>query len=121
MIVSAQDILAAIAWHEQSLEEFAAQYRRLTGLGMDRKQMVRHLGVTPTAVRNRVYRARKAGLIDKPQRAKRPVKQPRELLPCGTNAAKMRHQRRGEQACDACQEARRAYLTSWRKSRQVTS
>lgn len=32
----------------------------------------------------------------------------RQLKPCGTTAAALRHWRRGEEACDACREAQRA-------------
>lgn len=34
---------------------------------------------------------------------------PRALQPCGTNAAYVRHRSRGEEPCEACREARKAY------------
>jgi len=121
MIVSAQDILAAIPWREQSLEEFAAEYRRLTALGLDRKRVAQRFGVDTNAVRNRVYKARKAGLIERPERADRPVGVPRQLMPCGTNAANARHRRHGEKPCDACLQARRAYIAGWKRSRRAVT
>jgi hypothetical protein len=35
----------------------------------------------------------------------KPPRQPRQLKPCGTRAAYLRHRSRGEQPCDACRAA----------------
>jgi len=37
----------------------------------------------------------------------------RQLQPCGTPAAYRRHLRHGEQPCDACRDAMRAYQKKW--------
>lgn len=38
---------------------------------------------------------------------------PRELRPCGTDAAWQRHKHRGEQPCEACCEAHRRYVRTY--------
>ncbi len=48
------------------------------------------------------------GLPPRARRKLRPAKQyvpPRELQPCGTEAAARRHKRRGEPACEKCRRA----------------
>jgi len=119
VIVTAQNIIAAVRWREQSLEEFAAQYQRLTGRGLIQKQIARHFGVSTDAARGRAYRARKAGLIDKPKRT--PVVAPHRLIKSGDYTDRTGHQHRGVRGCDACQEARRTFIANWRDSRQVAS
>ena len=46
---------------------------------------------------------------------------PRQLEPCGTNAAFRRHQRAGEQSCAPCLGARRAYLRERKLLRRRTA
>ena len=38
------------------------------------------------------------------------------MQPCGTNAAYIRHRKRGEAPCAACTEARREYVATWRNT-----
>jgi hypothetical protein len=43
----------------------------------------------------------------------------RELQPCGTPAAWKRHRRNGEDPCDPCKAARRAYNRRWMNNRRT--
>ena len=53
----------------------------------------------------------------KPAPVPKPAPKPkRELAPCGTNAAYVRHHKHGEAPCAACTEARREYVAETRKS-----
>lgn len=42
-----------------------------------------------------------------------------DLRPCGTYAAARRHERNGEPVCEACLEARRAYIAEKAKARRA--
>lgn len=40
----------------------------------------------------------------------------RAVAACGTRAGYMRHKRRGEEPCEPCAEANRAYFRAWRRT-----
>jgi hypothetical protein len=42
---------------------------------------------------------------------------PRQLRPCGTRAAYVRHQRHGEDPCEKCVEGNRLYMQQFREQR----
>lgn len=65
--------------------------------------------VTEVAVRYNISRSTVKRLL-----AFANPKPPRELLPCGTNAAYVRHKRLGTRPCPACCEAHAAYQRAWR-------
>lgn len=91
------------------VERFAAEYRALVAGGYTRRKMAERFGLTLHALRDRVYRARKAGYLERPRRAPRKVRsRVRQLKPCGTNGAYARHLLRREPIDDACRAAHRA-------------
>jgi DNA-binding NarL/FixJ family response regulator len=102
MIISAAQILDAIADEEpdqepvaDSLALFVKQYKPLGAAGLTRRQVADQLGLSESAVKERLFRARRRGLLDR-----RPDRE------CGTLAAYRAHRRRGEDADRACLRTR---------------
>lgn len=75
--------------------------------------------------RGRASRPPKANALAKPKaasaprepRAPKPKAPPRELLPCGTLAARLRHVRKDEPIDEACRAAHTDRMRSWRNDR----
>jgi len=59
-------------------------------------------------------RAPKPKAAPKPRREPAPKPAPRELMPCGTLAARLRHIRKGEPIDDACRTAHAENMRKWR-------
>jgi hypothetical protein len=85
------------------LRAIAAERPKYNVAGQDAKIKTAWPVLYPAAEYQRRYRAKLRG------------GPPRQLQPCGTRAAAMRHRRNGEPLCDACGDAERAYMREMSK------
>lgn len=77
-----------------ALRAWLVNYLLLEAQGLTRRQIAAKLCTTTNSIQDRLYRARRGGLLPKAQKP--------ELQPCGTSAARLRHWRKGEPLDPAC-------------------
>lgn len=123
LIVTAEQILAAIGTDEDDpFETFVEDYKQLHADGLTDKDIAIALGLTEYKVNHRLRRARKAGLLPPANPKFRSAGPLADDWTHGTKAGYHRHQRRGEQPCEACRAGKRAYdRDHTRRSRQVAA
>lgn len=115
--------------HEYAPENTATdssghRYCRECSRDRDRRRYARlHPDVMPRPSRRLgAVKADSVSITPKPPKPPKPAKPkapPRELAPCGTLAARLRHVRKGEPIDEACREAHNERMRQWRADRRI--